>query len=438
MKSVCGFSKLSKEEKINWLINHYMPESERSGDDLIKFWHQDDNLQKTFDEFSENTITNYYLPYGVAPNFLINEQLYCVPMVVEESSVVAAAAASAKIWMERGGFKAQVLGSQKIGQIHFLYSGRLEPLKKFFELRKDLLVQSVSYLTSKMQARGGGLKDIELIDLTKAEKNYFQIKVYFETCDAMGANFINSVLEEMSKVLVQEVSKFSLFSRDEKQIKIIMAILSNYTPDSLVESSVECSITDLDFGQMPAQEFAEKFAMAVRISQIDVHRATTHNKGILNGIDAVVLATGNDFRAVEACIHTYAARNGQYRGLTEVSCHENTFKYKIKIPLALGTVGGLTTLHPLAKTSLKLLGNPTTRELSQIVASVGLAQNFAAIKSLITTGIQKGHMKMHLLNILNMFECNQSEKAAAKQYFKDKAIVYKDVEQFIKNVREYQ
>ena len=231
----------------------------------------------------------------------------------------------------------------------------------------------------------------------------------------MGANFINSILEELAQVLKHKLEK----------INVIMCILSNFTPDCVVECSVECPIDDLGTfaGGMSAREFASRFAKGVRIAQVDPSRAVTHNKGIMNGIDAVVLATGNDFRAIEACAHAYASRDGQYRSLSSVSLENDTFKFSLKIPLAVGTVGGLTSLHPLAKTSLAILNHPSSSELMQVIAAVGLAQNFGAVKSLVTTGIQKGHMKLHLLNIFNQLGASQDQIEKGKIHFADKVSV---------------
>jgi hydroxymethylglutaryl-CoA reductase len=191
-----------------------------------------------------------------------------------------------------------------------------------------------------------------------------------------------------------------------------------------------------DNGNMSAAEFAAKFERAVRIARIDPYRATTHNKGIMNGIDAVVLATGNDFRAVEACAHTYAAHDGTYRSLSECEVKDGVFRFWLNFPIAIGTVGGLTSLHPLAKRSLELLGNPNAKQLMEIIACVGLAQNFAAVRSLTTTGIQAGHMKMHLTNILASMQANDDEVVKAKKYFEDKTVSVSAVREFLKGLRK--
>lgn len=437
MKTVSGFSKMTKEQKIQWLADQMSPEARALIKNMPNFWHQDREVQKRFDEFSENTLTNYDLPFGVAPNFLINGKVYSVPMVIEESSVVAAASLGAKFWLERGGFKTTVVSTKKVGQVHFQWQGPKEKLKVFFDDRKEDLLNAVSHLTVNMEKRGGGIVDLSLVDMTEKLENYYQLKLEAQTCNAMGANFINSVLEELAVVLKNFVQADSRFENNEKDVHIIMCILSNYTPDCIVEASVECPIEDLGTfaGDMSANDFAKKFATAVRIAQIDPNRAVTHNKGIMNGIDAVVIATGNDFRAIEACAHAYAARDGQYRSLSSVSLNDETFKFTLRVPLAVGTVGGLTTLHPLAKTSLAILQNPSAEELMQVMAAVGLAQNFGAVKSLVTTGIQKGHMKLHLLNILNQLNANQDEIEKGKAYFSDKVVSYTGVRDFLNSIK---
>jgi hydroxymethylglutaryl-CoA reductase len=437
MKTVSGFSKMSKEQKIQWLAEQMSPEARVLVKNLPNFWHHDQDVQKRFDEFSENTLTNYDLPFGIAPNFLINGKIYSVPMVIEESSVVAAASLGAKFWLERGGFKTTVFATKKVGQVHFQWQGEKEKLKNFFKERKTDLLNAVAHLTINMEKRGGGIADLSLIDMTDKLENYFQLKLEAQTCDAMGANFINSLLEELAVVLKSSVSQDNRFQHYEKEVHIIMCILSNYTPECVVEASVSCPIEELGSfsGGMSSREFAEKFALAVRISQIDPNRAVTHNKGIMNGIDAVVIATGNDFRAIEACAHAYAARDGQYRSLSSVTLTEDDFKFTLRVPLAVGTVGGLTSLHPLAKTSLAILQNPTAPELMQVMASVGLAQNFGAVKSLVTTGIQKGHMKLHLLNILNQLNASQEEIQRGKEYFINKVVSFTGVREFLNSIR---
>jgi hydroxymethylglutaryl-CoA reductase len=433
---VAGFSKLTKEEKINWIANHYFSDASQTVDLIKKYWNTDDKLQKLHDEFIENTITNFYLPLGVAPNFLINGKYHTVPMVIEESSVVAAAAKSAKFWASRGGFKATVLNTEKIGQVHFIYKGDYKKLESFFDTIKNKFISATESITRNMQKRGGGILNIELRNKTNTIDNYFQLHVTFETKDSMGANFINSCLEQLAKTLQEEALQHIPFNEEEKNIEVIMSILSNYVPNCIVRAEVSCHLNDLEEKHIKnPKEFAEKFVRAVQIAEVEPFRAVTHNKGIMNGIDAVVLATGNDFRAVEAGIHAYASKNGHYTSLSHAKIENDIFSFWLEIPLALGTVGGLTSLHPLVKMALEMLEKPTAKELMQIVAVAGLAQNFAALRSLTTTGIQEGHMKMHLNNILNQYKATEQERLVIMNHFKDNSISHSTVVELIEKLR---
>ncbi|MFV0571315.1 MAG: hydroxymethylglutaryl-CoA reductase, degradative [Xanthomarina gelatinilytica] len=435
-KSISGFSKLPKSHKIDWIVATYFNNNENAKNIIKQYWNSNIKLQQLHDEFIENTITNYYLPFGVAPNFLINGKMHAIPMAIEESSVVAAASKAAKFWLERGGFKAEVLSTTKIGQVHVMYYGNPKTLQSFFKRVKPKLIQATKSLTKNMEARGGGILDIELRDKTQSLDNYYQLHATFETLDAMGANFINSCLEQFAITFREEARLFDGFTEKEKQIEVIMSILSNYVPNCLVRAEVSCPVEQLT--ENPAinpEEFANKFIQAVKIAEVEPFRAVTHNKGIMNGIDAVVLATGNDFRAVEAGVHAYASRNGQYSSLTHAKIEAGIFYFWMEIPLALGTVGGLTSLHPLVKLALELLHNPSAKELMQIVAIAGLAQNFAALRSLTTTGIQEGHMKMHLLNILNQFRATDEEKNTLINHFKNHTATHNAVVEAIKDLR---
>ncbi|WP_430411657.1 hydroxymethylglutaryl-CoA reductase, degradative [Kordia sp.] len=425
---IAGFSKLSKKEKIEWLANTYFQTNETVIDTLKKYWNSDETLQKLHDEFIENTISNFYLPLGIAPNFLINDKLHAIPMAIEESSVVAAASKAAKFWLDRGGFTATVLSTEKVGQVHFMYFGSTEKLHTYFSSIKSELIEATKHITQNMEKRGGGITDIKLRDKTSELDGYFQLHCTFETVDSMGANFINSCLEQFAKTFKDNAESFEAFTTEEKDIQIVMSILSNYVPNCLVKAEVSCPVSSLTEGEtMDANEFATKFVRAIQIAKTEPYRAVTHNKGIMNGIDAVVLATGNDFRAVEAGIHAYAAKDGRYSSLTHAEVKDGFFKFWIEIPLSLGTVGGLTSLHPLVKLALEMLGKPNAKELMQIVAVAGLAQNFAAVRSLVTTGIQKGHMKMHLVNILNQLEATDAEKKHFINFFKDKTVTHSAV-----------
>jgi hydroxymethylglutaryl-CoA reductase len=436
-KEVAGFSKLTKEEKIDWIANQYFSSPSEAVAILKQYWNSNKALQQLHDEFIENTISNFYLPMGIAPNFLINGKYYSIPMVIEESSVVAAAAKSAKYWSTRGGFKATVLNTEKIGQVHFMFKGEAQKLQKFFDTIKSRLIKSTENITANMQKRGGGITSLNLRNKTTALDHYFQLHATFETRDSMGANFINSCLEQLAKTLAKEAQDYPDFNEIEKDITIVMSILSNYVPNCVVRAEVSCKVEELAEKKIEnPYEFAEKLVQAVRIAEIEPFRAVTHNKGIMNGVDAVVLATGNDFRAVEAGVHAYATRNGSYSSLSHAKIENGIFTFWMEIPLALGTVGGLTSLHPLVKIALEILGKPSAQELMQLVAVTGLAQNFAALRSLTTTGIQEGHMKMHINNILNQFQTTDAERKMIKDHFANNTISHAAVVSFIESIRK--
>src|SRR5690554_786928 len=420
-KIIHGFSKKTRDEKLE-MITKYHADPEAALELFRSFHHEDQETQKLIEEFSENTITSFPLPYSICPNMLINGKAYMVPMVVEESSVVAAAANSAKFWFDKGGFKTEVLGTEKIGQVHFLWTDDKDKLLSKFSELKERLIADTSEITENMVKRGGGIMDIELKDLSDLEPGLMQLYATFETVDSMGANFINSCLEQFASSFKAWHSEQADFKEDG--LEVLMSILSNFTPNCKVRCTVETTIDQLDgvVKGMTGKEFARRFRLGVRIAEVDSHRATTHNKGIMNGIDSVILATGNDFRAVEACAHTYASRSGKYSSLSHCEIKDDKFVFSLEIPFAVGVVGGLTNLHPLVKLSLELLDNPSAQEVMSIAATIGLANNFSAVKNLVTVGIQQGHMKMHLLNILNQLEVPEKFKPEIIEYFKDKVV----------------
>ena len=429
-----GFSKISKEEKIKWIEKNYF--NNVSNPILKNYWNNDDSLQKIHDEFTENTLSNFYLPLGVAPNFLIDNKDYTIPMVIEESSVIAAACKAAKFWRNKGGFKTSILNFKKTGQVHFIFRGDKQKLNIFFNNNKLKFYEDCKEISSNMKKRGGGILNIELLDKTHDIENYFQINAVFDTVDSMGANFINSCLEQFASTLKNEIKNYSDITNSDYSLEIIMSILSNYVPECLVRAEVSCDLSEIDqTGGLSGKEYANKFIQAINIAKTQTSRAVTHNKGIMNGIDSVVIATGNDFRAIEAGVHAYAAKSGMYKSLTDACVENNTFKFWIEIPLALGTVGGITNLHPLVKWSLELLKNPNAKELMKIVAVAGLAQNFGAVNSLITTGIQKGHMKMHLINILNSLNASEKEKTKLIDFFKNNTVSFSSVKNELEKLR---
>ncbi|UKN02487.1 hydroxymethylglutaryl-CoA reductase, degradative [Paracrocinitomix mangrovi] len=433
-KFIEGFSKKEREDKIR-AIAQFFKDSDKAVSTFKSFNHPDAKIQEMINEFSENTISNFHLPYSIAPNFLINGKTYAIPMVIEESSVVAAASKSAKFWHKLGGFRTEIIDTEKVGQVHFVWKDDVNKLKARFEELKELLIEGSADITKNMQARGGGIKDIVLRDLSDKEPGAMQLFVTFETVDSMGANFVNSCLERFADL-------FRDWHKDQDEftpngLEIIMSILSNLTPNCMVKCWVETELENMNdiVPGITGEEFANKFRRAVRIAQIDPYRATTHNKGIYNGIDAVVLATGNDFRAVEACGHAYASMNKDgYTSLTHCEIKDGKFRFELNLPIALGVVGGLTNLHPLVKLSHEILDHPSARELMSIAAAAGLANNFGAVKSLTTTGIQQGHMKMHLFNIMNQLEVEKGNRQKVVDYFKDKNVSVSAVREYVEEL----
>ncbi len=434
MVQIEGFSKKNKQEKLETIIQ-FFKSPEETMETLKSFDHPEIAVQEVINEFSENTISNFHLPYSIAPNFLINGKTFAVPMVIEESSVVAAASNSAKFWYTLGGFHTEIVDTEKVGQVHFLWHDDIEKLINRFDELKQLFIEGSEDITVNMRNRGGGIKDIVLKDLSDKEPGLMQLFVTFETIDSMGANFVNSCLERFAELFRNWHQNQPEFKKDG--LEIIMSILSNLTPNCVVKCWVETDVKNLD-GIVPGvsgKEFAKKFHTAVRIAQVDPYRATTHNKGIYNGIDAVVLATGNDFRAVEACGHAYASMNGGYTSLTNCTIENDVFRFELTLPIALGVVGGLTNLHPLVKLSHELLDFPNARELMGIAAAAGLANNFGAVKSLTTTGIQQGHMKMHLFNIMNQLDVKKEDRDKIVAYFKDKSVSVSAVRTYVESLQ---
>lgn len=428
---VQGFSKFSKQQKREWLQAQYLQPHE--AEILQQYDLAQENAQQLHDDFIENSVANYLLPLGIAPNFLIDGKWHTIPLAIEESSVVAALSKAGKFWSERGGFTTEVLGVEKVGQVHFFFKGNPETLTQLFpSVILPRLLADTAPLTANMKRRGGGILGVELRNKTAELPHYYQLHARFQTQDAMGANFINSCLEQFAKTL-ENIAQEHGFANE---LQVNMSILSNYVPQCVVRARVSAPIAQMSYNQMPAERFCQKFVDAIAIANADIFRAVTHNKGIMNGIDAVVLATGNDFRAIEAGAHAYAARNGKYQSLSEAHLSGDRFHFSVELPLALGTVGGLTSLHPMARTALKILQNPTAPQLMSLIASVGLAQNFAAVSSLITSGIQKGHMKMHLSNILNQLGATPTEKAQITAQFQHQTVTHAQVAEALERLRK--
>lgn len=426
-----GFSRLSRDSRIRLVA---ALSDELAGVEHVLASHLLSNpeQQRSYEEISENTVSNYILPFGIAPNFNVNGRYYLVPMVTEESSVVAAAAAAAKFWAARGGFVARVEQMIKPGHIHFIWQGAEEELASFIDTVKPALAEAVKPLTQNMELRGGGMVSITLIDLSSRLQGYHQLEVRFGTADSMGANFINSCLEAMSAELVERAAQAF-----PGRLEVIMSILSNHTPECLVSCQVSTRVEDLAQAAsgLSGAEFARRFVLAVEMARVDTSRAVTHNKGIYNGVDAVVLATGNDFRATEAAGHAWASRDGTYRGLSRAWTGDGALHLMLEIPLSVGTIGGLTRTHPMAAAALRILGNPGAETLMGIAAAAGLANNYSAVKALVTGGIQQGHMRMHLPNLLSQLQATPEERAAALEYFTNHPVSYHAVGSFLTRLR---
>lgn len=334
------------------------------------------------DQMIENFTCNYQLPLGIAGDFVINDKDYLVPMVTEEPSVIAAAQAGAR---RIGNIVVSLDRKELIGQVVLSDVESLRDALEIINTHEDELLELAKNFSPSMVKRGGGPVKIWADTKHDSIGDFLVVYVSFDAQDAMGANALNTILEGISPRIQQLVQGSSL-----------MSILSNYTEESVVKGRVEIPLIQLHRNQKRALGIARQIEKASRFSCLDVYRATTHNKGIMNGIDAVVVATGNDWRAVEAGAHAYASRSGNYQPLTlwQVSDDEKFLIGTIELPINVGTVGGTLAVHPVAQWSLELLGNPNSQELAEIIAAVGLAQNFSAVRALVTDGIQKGHMSL--------------------------------------------
>ena len=327
----------------------------------------------------ENYVFSYGLPQGVLPQIQVNGVVYTVPMVVEEPSVIAAASNGAK---RLGNITARVLQRELVGQI-ILLDVPLENLKdEFFEhLIPQWLMVAETHCAS-MVARGGGPRAC----WWEQQANYTCVYISLDPCDAMGANTMNSLLEALSPLVAQDLSG-----------SVLMSILSNNGDRTLVEATVTVPIRTLDSDEYKALSLARRIAQASEVAQLFPYRAVTHNKGIMNGVDAVLIATGNDWRAVNAAVHAYASESGKYRGLStwDIDSTQSYLQGRIILPLPIATVGGTMAVHPVAQWNHHLLQQPNAEILAELIAAVGLAQNFAALRAIVSEGIQKGHMALH-------------------------------------------
>ncbi|GAB3062907.1 hydroxymethylglutaryl-CoA reductase, degradative [Virgibacillus ainsalahensis] len=344
---------------------------------------------ETADKMIENVIGTFSLPLGLGLNFLINGKEYTVPMAIEEPSVVASASHIAKIVRTAGGFTTEATERVMIGQIQVVGSPDIQAAKEAILNNKETLLQSANDAYPSIVARGGGAEDLEVRLLNEAsDSKYGQMLVlhlYINTCDAMGANIINTMVESLAPI-VEELTKG----------KVYLRILSNYADKCLAQARCVIPPALLETGDFSGEEVRDGVVHAYEFAASDPYRAVTHNKGIMNGIDPVVIATGNDWRAVEAGAHAYAARSGQYSSMTTWSVDkEGNLVGELELPMSVGSVGGSIGVHPMSKVALGMLDVESARELAQVIVAVGLAQNLGALKALATDGIQKGHMALH-------------------------------------------
>jgi hydroxymethylglutaryl-CoA reductase len=378
---ISGFYRLSIKERVEFVKEF----SSLSGEEA-SLLHQSLDLS-TADRFIENVIGTYQLPLGIAVNFLINGRDYLIPMAIEESSVVAAASNAAKLARVKGGFQASATEPLMIGQI------QLKGIKSIEKAKRDLLASKREILGLAnaqdpfLRKLGGGARDLEVRKIETGRGDMLIVHLLVDVKDAMGANIVNTMAEAVAP-LIQTITKGEVGLR----------IISN-----LADRRIATSRTVFDEEAIGGVKVVDGILDAYEFAKADPYRAATHNKGIMNGIDPIVIATGNDFRAVEAGAHSYAVQLNGYKPLTRWwKDKDGNLQGEIKLPLALGTVGGLTKLHPCAKLCLKILGVKSAQELAEVIASVGLAQNFGALRALATEGIQRGHMKLHAKNIAMM------------------------------------
>ncbi|MGM8211183.1 hydroxymethylglutaryl-CoA reductase, degradative [Virgibacillus sp. W0430] len=344
---------------------------------------------ETADKMIENVIGTFPLPLGLGLNFLINGQEYAVPMAIEEASVVASASYIAKIVRGAGGFQTEATERIMIGQIQVVGCEDIYAAKRAVLEAKESLIQAANAAYPSMVARGGGAEglDVRILneDASSAYSQMLVVHLYVDTCDAMGANIINTMVEALAPT-VEELTNG----------KVYLRILSNYADRCLAHAKCVIPPKLLKSEGFSGEEVRDGVVHAYEFAASDPYRAVTHNKGIMNGIDPIVIATGNDWRAVEAGAHAYAARDGHYGSMTSWTVDgEGNLVGELELPMSIGTVGGATRVHPMAKLALDILGNPSASELAQIMVAVGLAQNLGALKALVTDGIQKGHMALH-------------------------------------------
>jgi len=388
---------------------------------------QDEQISVTVaDQLSENVVGTFSLPYSLVPEVLVNGQEYTIPYVTEEPSVVAAASYASKIIKRAGGFTAQVHERQMIGQVALYQVADPEQAQEKITSKKAELLELANQAYPSIVKRGGGARDLH-VEQIKGETDFLVVYLHVDTQEAMGANMLNTMLEAL-KPVVEELS----------QGQSLMGILSNYATDSLVTASCHVAFRYLSRQKDQGREIAEKIALASQFAQSDPYRAATHNKGIFNGIDAILIATGNDWRAIEAGAHAFASRDGHYQGLSQwtLDLEREELVGEMTLPMPVATKGGSIGLNPRVALSHELLGNPSAKELAQIIVSIGLAQNFAALKALVSTGIQQGHMKLQAKSLALLAGASENEVAPlVERLIADKTFNLETAQRYLENLR---
>ena len=420
MARLPGFAKLSPTERIEALLR----EGLLSWDEAQILKEQKGLPISIADQLTENVLSTFDLPFSLAPYFLINGRDYLLPMVTEEPSVVAAASFAAKLIQRSGGFTTQVHQRQMIGEIALSDVEDVEVASKRILEDKETLLQLANEAYPSIVKRGGGARDLWL----EHKGNFLIVYLAVDPKEAMGANMLNTMLE----ALTDRIQKLS-------GGQVLMAILSNLATRSLVSARCAIDFKALSRNPKEAIEIAYRMELASQLAQVDPYRAATHNKGIFNGIDALVLATGNDWRAIEAGAHAYAAQGGPYKGLSQWKSQPEEKKLygEITLPMPVATKGGSIGLNPTVQISHRLLGEPTAIELAGIIASLGLAQNFAALKALVTTGIQAGHMKLQARSLALLAGAKEEEvPQLVNQLLENKPFNLEKAQTFLQELRK--
>ncbi len=401
-----GFSKLTRAERFERLVAM----GALSSEDVAFLCDGGVRELDLGDKLIENVIGYFQLPLGVATNFRIDGADYAIPMAVEETSIVAALSKTAKWIRKCGSITTEVFGDCILGQIHIPRVTDVQRLSAVFhEHRESLIQQANNDVASSMVERGGGVKDMTLRHIKRPDGGDMAIvHLSMDSCDAMGANLINQVLEYLK-------TPIEMLTGEEVGI----CILSNLNDQKLTRACVTIQGVEESLG-MRIQE-ASLFA------ELDPYRAATHNKGVMNGIDPILIATGNDWRAVEAGVHAYAVRDGKYQAISKWRYQDGVLTGELTAPLVAGTVGGVTALHPTAKLCLKMLGVMSAAHLSRVLAAVGLVQNLGALNALCTEGIIQGHMKLHLDNLMLVAGAEDEEMPVLKKRLQNWLAIHRRV-----------